>query len=151
MCVCVRAFVVCVCVCQTGRERYTTDAAGVVYLKFVVCANTANGTVVDPWLCNYMRVRNSQKTPLTGGVRGPGVRAAAAAGAAAGDPPALENELGTTYFLFRGLKEHKKLGCSVKSRGRETILSSKNDMLNFEKKLHGFLKESCRRCVFHGF
>ena len=30
-------------------------------------------------------------------VRGPGVRAAAAAG---GDPPALENELGTTNFHF---------------------------------------------------
>ena len=86
---------------------------------------------------------------MTGGVRGPGVRAAAAA--AGGDPPALENELGTTYFLFRGLKEHKKLGCSVKSRGREKFLSSKNDMFNLEKKLHGFLKESCRRGVFLGF
>ena len=77
---------------------------------------------------------------MTGGVRGPGVRAAAAGAAAGGDPPALENELGTTYFLFRGLKEHNKLGCSVKSRGREKILSTKNDMLNLEKKTSWFLK-----------
>ena len=52
---------------------------------------------------------------------------------------ALENSMGTPHFLFRGLKEHQKLGYSVKSRGRENFLSAVNRILEFEKPLIVFV------------
>ena len=74
-----------------------------------------------------------KKRALKGGCRVRGVRAAAAAAAAAAavDSRAIANELGSTYFLFLRLKEHQKLGYSLKFWVREKIYLAKMAFRSF--------------------